>query len=277
MFDAVIFDLDGTLLDTERLTQAAGTEAFAEMGIAVEPAFLQSLIGIDDRTGGGIIRARYPHLDPVAFTKAWISAVDRHYAHGLPLKSGTLELLAMIAQPKALATSSTRAQVTKKLLRTGIGVHFAQIVTFDDVAAPKPDPEPYLLAARLVAVDPARCLVFEDSETGARSAHAAGMTVVQVPDVVPASGAFAHLVAPDLLTGARQDRSDLTPAELSPPEQTARKPALAASAGCPASHEGVEQVICHLLRRVGQRGKPPGATGRTAEPAGLTPWPARQA
>lgn len=203
MFDAVIFDLDGTLIDTERLTQAAGIEAFAELGITVDPAFLQSLIGVDDRTGGGIIHARYPDLDPDAFTSAWGAAVDRHYAAGLPLKPGTTELLGMLAQPMALATSSTRAQCTRKLLRTGLGVHFAHVVTFDDVTAPKPDPEPYLLSARLLGIDPARCLAFEDSETGARSAHAAGMTVVQVPDLVPATGSFAHLVAPDLISGAR--------------------------------------------------------------------------
>ena len=87
---------------------------------------------------------------------------------------------------------------------TGLGPHFAHVVTFDDVAAPKPHPEPYLLAARLLGVDPARCLAFEDSETGARSAHAAGMTVVQIPDIVPATGDYAHHIAPDLLTAARR-------------------------------------------------------------------------
>jgi HAD superfamily hydrolase (TIGR01509 family) len=203
MFDAVIFDLDGTLIDTERLTQAAGIEAFSELGVTVEPAFLHGLIGIDDQTGASIIRTRFPDLDAAAFTAAWIAAVERHGAQGLPLKPGTEELLAQIEHPMALATSSTRAQCTKKLLRTGLGVHFAPVVTFDDVTDPKPAPEPYLLAARLLGVDPARCLAFEDSETGARSAHAAGMTVVQVPDIVPATGTFAHLVAPDLITGAR--------------------------------------------------------------------------
>jgi beta-phosphoglucomutase-like phosphatase (HAD superfamily) len=75
-------------------------------------------------------------------------------------------------------------------------------VTVDDVLAPKPAPDPYLLAASLLGVDPARCVAFEDSETGARSAHAAGMTVVQIPDIVPTDGAYAHLVAPDLISAA---------------------------------------------------------------------------
>ena len=75
MFDAVIFDLDGTLIDSEAVTQAAGIEAFASLGVAVDPAFLHGLIGIDDQTGAGIIRARFPDLDPDAFATAWTREV----------------------------------------------------------------------------------------------------------------------------------------------------------------------------------------------------------
>jgi beta-phosphoglucomutase-like phosphatase (HAD superfamily) len=102
-----------------------------------------------------------------------------------------------------MATSSTRAQLDYKLSVTDIATYFSHFVSFDDVTKAKPAPEPFLLAARLLGVDPSRCLAFEDSETGAEAAYRAGMTVVQVPDINPASGRFAHLVAPDLLTGAR--------------------------------------------------------------------------
>jgi HAD superfamily hydrolase (TIGR01509 family) len=203
VFDAVIFDLDGTLIDSESLTQAAGIDVFAQFGIAVDPAFLHRMIGVDDRTSSLLFRSTFPGLDLDAFNQAMSTAVRHRYRHGVPLKPGTAELLTLIRQPKAIVTSSTRAQVDHKLGLTGLGVHFAHVVSVDDVSAPKPAPEPYLLAAALLKVDPARCLVFEDSETGARSAHAAGMTVVQVPDIVPATGDFAHFVAADLLSGAR--------------------------------------------------------------------------
>jgi beta-phosphoglucomutase-like phosphatase (HAD superfamily) len=75
-------------------------------------------------------------------------------------------------------------------------------VTFDDVTNAKPAPDPYLLSAERLGADPARCVAFEDSETGARSAHAAGMIVVQVPDIHAATGHHAHHIAVSLVEGA---------------------------------------------------------------------------
>jgi len=204
MIDAVIFDLDGTLIDTETHNQAAGLEAFAQQGIAVDRSFLHRMIGQDDETSAAIIRDAFPALDLDVFRETWARAVSRNYAAGIPLKPGASTLLSQITLPKALATSSTRAQADYKLGLTGLLSFFLHTVTLNDVKRAKPAPDAYLLTARLLGVTPARCVVFEDSELGAEAATAAGMIVVQVPDILPVSGRFAKLVAPDLLTGARQ-------------------------------------------------------------------------
>ncbi|QYK41873.1 MAG: HAD family phosphatase [Paracoccaceae bacterium] len=203
IWHAVVFDLDGTLLDTEAITHAAGIAAFSAQGIAVDPTFLHSLVGVDDLTGAARIRAAFPAMDLVAFAASWTVEVRARQAKGIPLKPGVAELLAAFPQPRAIATSSQAEAARRKLALTDLARHFPHVVTFDDVARPKPAPDAYLRAAALLGADPARCLAFEDSDTGAASAHAAGFTVVQVPDLLPTEGRHAHHVAPDLLSGAR--------------------------------------------------------------------------
>ena len=203
MFDAVIFDLDGTLIDTETLAIRAGRAAFARIGVPLDEDVFHSLIGRDLAAGDAILRAAYPDLDLDLLNSHWRSGFEAEMAAGLPLKPGALDLLGQIAQPRALCTSSQRASAHHKLGLAGLDTLFAHVVTREDVVAAKPHPEPYLLTARLLGVDPARCLVFEDSEAGAAAAKAAGCVVVQVPDILPTAGEHAHHVAPTLLDGAR--------------------------------------------------------------------------
>ena len=122
----------------------------------------------------------------------------------MPLKPGAADLLAAPDLPRVLVTSTGREGAHRKLAVAGIAHAFAHVITLHDVSAPKPAPEPYLLAARLLGVNPARCLVFEDSETGAEAAHRAGCVVVQVPDMLPASGDHADHVVATLLEGAQR-------------------------------------------------------------------------
>ncbi|EPX84204.1 haloacid dehalogenase superfamily, subfamily IA, variant 3 with third motif having DD or ED [Rubellimicrobium thermophilum DSM 16684] len=205
-YDAVVFDLDGTLIDTESLCNAAGVEACAALGLPVSGEFFESLAGIDDRTRVQLIGEHVgTAVDLSAFLAAWDRLCIERFAQGIPLKPGAIELLEQIAAagiPLALATSSRRGPAEDKLRMAGLARHFRTVVTFDDVAAPKPAPDAYLLAVDRLGVPPARALAFEDSETGARAAHAAGLTVVQVPDLHPTQGAHAHHVASSLLEGA---------------------------------------------------------------------------
>ncbi len=202
-FFAAVFDLDGLLVDTERLSMEAGVETLRLAGLESGDEAFHRLVGVDDITAERVLGELLPGLDMLRFRADWQQRFHAKLEGGIPLKPFAHEILRAITLPKAVATSSTRVQAERKLARTGLGVHFSAVVTFDDVSAPKPAPEPFLRAAERLGVDPALCVAFEDSETGARAARAAGMTVVQVPDILPTQGEHAHHVARDLMEGAR--------------------------------------------------------------------------
>lgn len=204
MYDALLFDLDGTLIDTETLALSSGLLAFAAAGFPVEPDFMHGLIGVDQPTAGRIISARHPGLDLDHLNRLWGAGFRSEMDRGMPLKSGAVEILATAPHlPRAVVTSSGRHEAHRKLGIAGLAAFFAEVVVLEDVMHPKPAPDPYLLAAEKLGVAPGRCLVFEDSEIGAEAAHRAGCVVVQVPDVVPSRGRWAHHVAADLMSGAR--------------------------------------------------------------------------
>jgi len=202
----VIFDLDGTLVDTESLWMAAAADILMQMSHPPDRAVFERLVGTDLPTGARILAEAYPGIDLVEFDLRLTQETERIESAGVPLKAGVDELLlelGRIGLPRAVATSSRRERAHRKLAVAGIGHHFAAVVTVDCVTRAKPAPDAYLLAAQRLGVNPAACLAFEDSDPGTRAAHAAGMTVVQVPDMVAPGTALAHFIAPSLLAGAQ--------------------------------------------------------------------------
>ncbi len=205
-FAAVIFDLDGTLVDSERVALEAGRRAFLRFGETVAPGFLEALIGRDRNAVAAALLENYGHLDqPMLVQAIREESIALREAEGLPLKPGAvllIEEIAALGLPMAVATSSGAQEAERKLSLAGLRAHFTAVIAFDHVENPKPAPDPYLLAAEALGHAPELCLAFEDSDTGAASARAAGMRVVQVPDMLPSDGDHAHHLAASLIEGA---------------------------------------------------------------------------
>ena len=198
---AVLFDMDGLLVDTEPLWLETETEVMARLGAPWTPEDQQALLGGSMARTVSYLLARATRPAPPETVERWMmdGVLARVRAGRAAVRPGVRELLAEVAQaglPHALVTSSQRAFAEAVLDATGIT--FPLTVCAEDVTAGKPDPEPYLLAAKLLDVDPARCVALEDSPNGVASATAAGCRVLAVPSLVPIPPAPGRVVVASL-------------------------------------------------------------------------------
>jgi HAD superfamily hydrolase (TIGR01509 family) len=186
---AVMFDMDGLLVDSEPLWFEVETAVMARLGGPWGPGDQQALLGGSLERSVSYMLAKAPPNGPVpsrSEVAGWLlgGMLDLIEGRGLPLLPGARELLTAVSAagiPHALVTSSQR-DIMRAVL-TATGIRFPVTVCGEDVTRTKPDPEPYLRAAALLGRDPVGCVALEDSPSGVAAAEAAGCAVIVVPSV----------------------------------------------------------------------------------------------
>lgn len=190
-FAAVVFDLDGLVLDSESTYFAAWRLAAAEMGWPLDDAFCASLSGLQ---GGSVYQCLQQYCGP-GFELERFAALSRQHwlaylqRHAIPVKPGFFLLLEVIRQwalPFALATNSRRNDAEFCLGHAGLQDVFQMLISRDDVAVGKPAPDIFQAAAAALGVPAQQCLVLEDSPIGVAAAKASGATCIFVPSQLPA-------------------------------------------------------------------------------------------
>jgi HAD superfamily hydrolase (TIGR01509 family) len=198
---AVLFDMDGLLVDTEPLWFETETEVMGRLGAPWDKADQERLLGGSmEKTVSYLLSKATRPVPPAEVARWMMEGMLKRAADGrIVVQPGARELLAEVAAsgvPYALVTSSEREFAEAVL--TGTGFRFPVTVTGDDVPRTKPAPDPYLQAAKLLNASPERCVALEDSPSGVASATAANCKVVAIPSLLPIPQAEGRLIVSSL-------------------------------------------------------------------------------
>jgi HAD superfamily hydrolase (TIGR01509 family) len=182
---AVVFDLDGVIVDSEQVWAAVREQLVADWGGVDRPEAQRAMMGMSSPEW-----TRYMHEQlglsqpPEEIGAEVLRRMLERYRDELPLIDGAVEVVRTLAArlPLAVASSSNRPLIDAVLETAGIASCFAVTVSSEEVRRGKPAPDVYLEAARRLGIEPERCAAVEDSASGIRAAHAAGMTVVAYPN-----------------------------------------------------------------------------------------------
>jgi HAD superfamily hydrolase (TIGR01509 family) len=207
-YSAVIFDMDGLLIDTEFYVLQAFTNLCEQLGIHAEMTVLHKCIGANREATNRILETELKGAGNIqTFRLNWEAEYRRlTAAKASLLKDGALELLHYLKETGSLiglATSTDTEHALARLEKERIRHFFDEITGGDQVLRSKPAPDIYLMAAQKFNVPPENCLALEDSENGVRAALAAGMQVIQVPDIVQPNACFralGHTILPSLIS-----------------------------------------------------------------------------
>ncbi|NEB33606.1 HAD family phosphatase [Streptomyces sp. SID14446] len=207
---SVIFDLDGTLVDSEPNYFEAGRQTLAGQGVTdFTWADHERYVGVSTRETLALWRERYgltaPLDDLLAEKNHRYLELARASTHVYPEMRGFVELLAAEGVPMAVASGSSLEAIEAILTGTGLAALVTTAVSADEVAHGKPAPDVFLEAARRLGADPSSCVVLEDAAPGATAAHAAGMRCVAVPYVAAQDGDPAFAEADLLFRGGQSD------------------------------------------------------------------------
>jgi HAD superfamily hydrolase (TIGR01509 family) len=185
---AVIFDMDGLMLDTERITIPLWDEAGKKFGYRIPFDTVQKMVGISVQDARDVLFKEYGDDFPYEKIRGEFKLLcKREYENGIPHKKGLVFLLDHLTAAKipfGVATSARRDSAMENLAKAGILEKFAAITGGDEVANGKPAPDIFLLAAKKLGAHPSACAGFEDSTAGLRGLHAAGIRSVFIRDLI---------------------------------------------------------------------------------------------
>lgn len=187
---AAVFDMDGLMVDTESIYQAAWRDAIQQLGYTISATALRATTGRRMADCYAILRSEVEETFPMpAFLDLWPRLWHDHVnTHGINQKPGLAALLDLLDAhqiPKAVATSSEQAEAIFTLEKAGLLQRFSIIVSGDQIVNGKPAPDIFLRAAERLKIAPDRCMAFEDSEAGVMAATSAGMVTIMVPEIEP--------------------------------------------------------------------------------------------
>ena len=195
MIQAVIFDMDGLLIDSERIGLHVMRESGLRQGTDLPLDRICHTLGASYQSSCDYYHRFYPDLDVHALFVTFSQLMKEKAEKGeLPLKKGALALLRHLEGrgiPRAIASSSPLHMVEAYLKSTGVLTCFSVFATGSDNLPSKPNPDIFLTAAQRLQVSPAACLVLEDSVNGVKAGRAAGMQVCMVPDLIPFTAELA--------------------------------------------------------------------------------------
>lgn len=191
---AVLFDMDGLLIDSERLAQRSCLQAGHELGYPIDESVTRRLLGCTHEECERIISEALPGVDVLDYFKRSKRMLDESFPKELKAKPGAVTFVSWLSRhgiPYALASSSTRERIVQSLSITGLASLFPVCLTGEDAAHSKPEPDLFLAAAARLGVSPRDCLVLEDSVNGIKAGRAAGSFVCMIPDIIPYSSSLA--------------------------------------------------------------------------------------